>query len=146
VACNTFASGCATDISIGLQDVEAIYNKYQTQFKDLWNRVLASANIVISNVVQVATSTQITYTVTLNWDSVNTNITQVLLVVKNQFAATLGVTASQVTTFTVGTNKRAGMATDDVKVVVTGQSSGANSLTFFMAPVIILNALLWLFK
>jgi hypothetical protein len=147
VACNNFTSGCDTDISIGLDDVVALYNKYQTQFIGLWNAALNSVHVTINEVIQVVTSTEITYTVKINWDSTLTNIDQVVLNIKKEFAATLGVTESQVTaSATASTNKRASMATDDVKVVVTGQSSGANSLTFFMAPVIILNALLWLFK
>jgi len=145
--CSNLNGQCnATTYTIPLNDLKTYFEKYADKFKTLWNNALASVQTTVATVVADFAGSVYTWKLTVNWSN-GTTIDIVVQRVKEEFSKTVGLKLTDITaTYTV-TSKRSTLANSGDIVLTTAGSSSSDGvcLNVLLAPLVILNLLLFLF-
>jgi len=136
----------SSEHSITLSDVDALFNQYNDRFISLWNQALTSVAATVATCQHVATSSKITWTLTVDFNSTQHSIDAVLTAVIGQFSQTVGVQASQLSGVVLSSSKRGIQGnTGTLQVTAAGQGNGSSMVSVFLLPIILFNGLLFLF-
>jgi len=144
--CSNLNGQCNASVyTIPLNDLKTYFEKYADKFKTLWNNALATAQTIIDTVVTDFAGSVYTWKLTVNWQN-GTTIDVVVQRVKEEFSKTVGLKLSDITATYTLSSKRSTLANSGEIVLTTaGSSSAGVSLNVLLAPLVILNILLFLF-
>jgi len=145
--CPTLNGQCnASTYTIPLPDLKTYFEKYADKFKTLWNNALASAQTTIATVVTDFAGSVYTWKLAVNWTD-GATIEIVVQRVKEEFSKTVGLKLSDITsTYTVSSKRSILANSGEIVLTTAGSSSGSGvCLNVFLAPLVILNLLLFLF-
>jgi len=127
----------ATNVSISVDKIVALYQQAAEQFRTLWNNGLASLGITIDTASQVSTGNSITFTLGVTYSG---TITDTMASIKVEFSKSMGLRMQDMVSTEVSSGKRGVLSTSTIQITgnPNASSSGTSGLTFVLLPIVAL--------
>lgn len=145
--CASLLGTCtSTSASVAIADLKTLFDSYANNFLSVWNNALTNVSITISTYTYAQTGNQIVFTLPCNWNVTRYTNDQIKNYIIAEFASTIGVPISQLTAVVKQNAKRdVQQTTGTVTVTANGQGNGSSMVSVFLAPILLLNGLLFFF-